>query len=165
MSRGRFRCCLSFNPRPRMGGDPVSFLFQSSGPGFNPRPRMGGDCFFIPSVCFPEQFQSTPPHGGRRLLVVWILVLFKVSIHAPAWGATRSSYYRPMPSSCFNPRPRMGGDRPRHPSVSANLCFNPRPRMGGDCGNRLDCRRCCCFNPRPRMGGDACSQTSTPGHT
>ena len=56
----------SFNPRPRMGGDFFSFFFFSFFFNcFNPRPRMGGD---------------------------WMeeegLIATKVSIHAPAWGAT-----------------------------------------------------------------------------
>ena len=83
LSRG-----LSFNPRPRVGGDlrriPLSLinlLFQSTPPrggrpvlydcspvvcySFNPRPRVGGD---PPSFCSSASafaFQSTPPRGGR----------------------------------------------------------------------------------------------------
>ena len=36
---------ICFNPRPRMGGDegPSPMLWSIT--GFNPRPRMGGDCF------------------------------------------------------------------------------------------------------------------------
>ena len=34
-------------------------------------------------------FQSTPPHGGRRLLTLTFTLGNFVSIHAPAWGATR----------------------------------------------------------------------------
>ena len=33
-------------------------------------------------------FQSTPPRGGRRIIVTDSATIFKVSIHAPAWGAT-----------------------------------------------------------------------------
>ena len=32
-----------FNPRPRMGGDPIIHQVNSLTSSFNPRPRMGGD--------------------------------------------------------------------------------------------------------------------------
>ena len=34
----------------------------------------------------------------------------EVSIHAPAWGATKVRRRRPWRMRCFNPRPRVGGD-------------------------------------------------------
>ena len=34
----------------------------------------------------------------------------KVSIHAPAWGATPFKEEKDETTTCFNPRPRMGGD-------------------------------------------------------
>ena len=55
-----------------------------------------------------------------------------VSIHAPAWGATRSSAL----NDCWPVR------------------FNPRPRVGGDAGTSWRSPKCCSFNPRPRVGGD-----------
>ena len=60
------RKLLSFNPRPRAGGDELSTTETTSENGFNPRPRAGGDA-------------ETAP--GR--------VYLPVSIHAPARGATR----------------------------------------------------------------------------
>ena len=81
----------NFNPRPREGGRPP---WRSSGPSrahnFNPRPREGGDI-------------DKPP------CYVWV----RISIHAPARGATsvpRCS--RPLLTH-FNPRPREGGDQYR----------------------------------------------------
>ena len=56
---------------------------------FNPRTRMGCD-ESEPDVFFQPQY---------------------VSIHAPAWGATRHSTYRSSVSKCFNPRTRMGCDQ------------------------------------------------------
>ncbi len=98
-----------FNPRPRMGGDGLCFIPGSREDGFNPRPRMGGDM----PVCIDDQVQ-------------------RVSIHAPAWGATPAG----------------------HPLTPANRGFNPRPRMGGDWIIRTTLTPICRFNPRPRMGGD-----------
>ena len=56
---------------------------------FNPRTRMGCD-ESEPDVFFQPQY---------------------VSIHAPAWGATRHSTYRSSVSKCFNPRTRTGCDK------------------------------------------------------
>ena len=58
-------------------------------------------------------FQSTPPRGGRR--------------HPCAAVA--------HPASCFNPRPRAGGDSRGHWRRLYPSCFNPRPRAGGDHSN------------------------------
>ena len=56
---------FGFNPRPRMGGDEAQITKAYTMACFNPRPRMGGD-------------QGTANQDCRT----------KVSIHAPAWGAT-----------------------------------------------------------------------------
>ena len=77
--------------------------------GFNPRPRMGSDDNSYLGLKSYDQFQSTPPHGERPMPVSRIkaIVSFnprprmgsdkkwevtpmhaRVSIHAPAWGAT-----------------------------------------------------------------------------
>ena len=76
---------------------------------FNPRTRMGCDIFGDLRDAMTEKFQSTHPHGVRLNEVVDCLILgrfqsthphgvrlegacfysvYKVSIHAPAWGAT-----------------------------------------------------------------------------
>ena len=54
-----------------------------------------------------------------------------VSIHAPAWGATPDS--RPaVDPRVFQSTPPHGG-RPLYRTKKVKLsCFNPRPRMGGD---------------------------------
>ena len=101
-----------------------------------------------------DQFQSTPPHGGRR--------------KPPDEGS--------RPTSCFNPRPRTGGDlastaqdliasvsihAPARGATSAGARafvyysrFNPRPRTGGDSWTAWRSAWMTCFNPRPRTGGD-----------
>ena len=102
----------------------------------------------------------------------------KVSIHAPAWGATRrrEMKYRIRPS--FNPRTRMGCDanvyannpamefQSTHPhgvrptvitlSVFFIACFNPRTRMGCDGRHHRHSPHGRGFNPRTRMGCDLC---------
>ena len=76
---------------------------------FNPRPRMGGD-------------------NDLRALCID----YSVSIHAPAWGATKNVGHFEYGLSGFNPRPRMGGDNKMPIEVTVTWGFNPRPRMGGD---------------------------------
>ncbi len=99
------------------------------------------------------RFQFTPPHRGHRLMFCWILFqqkfqftpphrghlsdkaaqerLYRVSIHAPAQGASPppSPHARPIPS--FNSRPRTGGIIIRIILCSNIHSFNSRPRTGG----------------------------------
>jgi len=56
------------------------------------------------------KFQSTHPHGVRRLLWDGWEQLHGISIHAPAWGATFSGDYETVLEGDFNPRTRMGCD-------------------------------------------------------
>ncbi len=80
----------SFNPRSRMGSDPNRPGFSSSPGCFNPRSRMGSDCR-------PRRPRSSArvsihaPAWGATRSKSWLYSVFKVSIHAPAWGATRGS--------------------------------------------------------------------------
>ena len=167
-----------FNPRPRMGGDAVGrgrfkevFAFQSTPPHggrhhapaatpcvlkFQSTPPHGGRHERRYEAILNGLFQSTPPHGGRGLTQGRLFVFGRrnVSIHAPAWGATRRADRSRQERTGFNPRPRMGGDRLWQRQHSHLRSFNPRPRMGGDLRSSSDARLLICFNPRPRMGGD-----------
>ena len=100
-------------------------------------------------------FQSTLPHGERRLRQPGIWPSPPISIHAPAWGATHEPHPRRRRSPDFNPRSRMGSDRvddlghdmldqisihapawgaTRHVQTvgAEKIDFNPRSRMGSD---------------------------------
>ena len=59
---------------------------------FNPRPRTGGDTNPPRRGGFVAWFQSTPPHGGRQLIVLTVIASIGVSIHAPARGATAEQH-------------------------------------------------------------------------
>ncbi len=142
-----------FNPRPRVGGDTRNIRAIPTSLCFNPRPRVGGD-----EVSEAKVLDA------------------KVSIHAPAWGATggyRGGGGHPI---CFNPRPRVGGDsRAREraagrarvsihaPAWGATLyvassswraVFQSTPPRGGRLASRLSFAMLISFNPRPRVGGD-----------
>ena len=122
---------------------------------FNPRARVGRDDFFCRDGIF------------------WL----EVSIHAPAWGATRVLIVLVSRSSGFNPRARVGRDNDGFILGRFRLSFNPRARVGRDAnaaariariqsvsihapawGATADARLrqgCqCSFNPRARVGRD-----------
>ena len=78
---------------------------------FNPRSREGSDD--IPLI--------TPRHK------------FKISIHAPARGATSYSFDYSVAFIYFNPRSREGSDQKVHSGKDGHaLYFNPRSREGSD---------------------------------
>ena len=56
--------------------------------------------------------------------------------------------------TCFNPRPRVGGDGFTTKVLDRCACFNPRPRVGGDVALVAPLLLADSFNPRPRVGGD-----------
>ena len=105
---------VRFNPRARVGRDPNSVPpviempgFQSTRPrgarlglrgtgsprqtGFNPRARVGRDGYGLRPADGELWFQSTRPRGARRIAPSAPSRVERVSIHAPAWGATRGA--------------------------------------------------------------------------
>ena len=143
-----------FNPRPRAGGDHDQTGCAVLLIGFNPRPRAGGDprssaggrMDRLVSIHAPargateidartcrryQEFQSTPPRGGRPARLVLLQTPFRVSIHAPARGATAERVPRQGLQYCFNPRPRAGGDQRRDVVVARAKRFQSTPPRGG----------------------------------
>ena len=125
-------------------------------PCFNPRTRVGCDLPAPGHVAHATEFQSTHPRGvrrGRCHLLAGRSSGFNprtrvgcdpverclpqsghpVSIHAPAWGATRHGPAARRLADGFNPRTRVGCDL-RRPALRSGLmtCFNPRTRVGCD---------------------------------
>ena len=84
------------------------------------------------------------------------LHLDRVSIHAPARGATETAPSPALPAHCFNPRPRTGGDARRAFRHDRLTVFQSTPPHGGR-RPRIDLSEpdASRFNPRPRAGGDA----------
>jgi len=104
----RFPGISGFNPRARMGRDNSFAGLPPSIKRFNPRARMGRDR--------ANSCQSN---------------LLKVSIHAPAWGATVSIF--PYAARKLFQSTRPHGAR-QYGVVCCNTPsgFNPRARMGRD---------------------------------
>ncbi len=100
---------MGFNPRPRVGGDRKLGFRRGGGSRFQSTPPRGGRPVEVRILIKLSVFQSTPPRGGRpikhrfpagipgfnpRPRVGGDCAAFachaqcRVSIHAPAWGAT-----------------------------------------------------------------------------
>ena len=88
-------------------------IYQAS-PGlaerFNPRARVGRDLMYRRRPLAIAPFQSTRPRGARLVPVFVPGCTGPVSIHAPAWGATRQSRQALPDEGGFNPRARVGRD-------------------------------------------------------
>jgi len=77
---------------------------------FNPRPYTRGDFSVCPSYHLLILFQSTPLHKGRPRLAIVLVIVFRISIHAPTQGATLSLWNSSNIMRYFNPRPYTRGD-------------------------------------------------------
>ena len=123
-----------FNPRPRAGGDSASESITQLR-GFNPRPRAGGDRRVTsPPAHSPHVSIRAPARGATRRRRGGPRPAAAVSIRAPARGATRCPCRTSAPScrSCFNPRPRAGGDTSMPPGYPASpQKFQSAPPRGG----------------------------------
>ena len=119
---------------------------------------IGNDLFAVVS-----QFQSTHPCGVRQVCLrgladfkvsihapVWGATIrnfkrfgsFNVSIHAPVWGATKKDGIQIIPISVSIHAPVWGATR--HLALSTRMAsFNPRTRVGCD---RSASRACCNFS-------------------
>ncbi len=101
------------SPPPRRGRRDIGG-YTLRGYDFNPRPRAGGDT-------------STGPFGP----------CFRISIPAPAQGATEGPGTRLTASQFQSPPPRRGR-RPLDHLRRELQNFNPRPRAGGDAEHPSD---------------------------
>ena len=85
-----------------------------------------------------KKFQSTHPHGVRQGRLLCSCKGLRVSIHAPARGATEANYSDEILQEFQSTHPH--GVRRAQPSLTKERtgCFNPRTRTGCD---RLHCRQ------------------------
>ena len=107
--REQYRDRSRFNPRTRVGCDAHIAERIGEHVGFNPRTRVGCDWY--------EQAVAAG---------------YKVSIHAPAWGATGERRGHHSGGGGFNPRTRVGCDIRATASLPTPRSFNPRTRVGCD---------------------------------
>ena len=81
-----------FNPRSRAGSDYRALDGFARYVSFNPRSRAGSDFFKSSSPNSQIRFQSTLPRGERRQERRRNVPCTRVSIHAPARGATNGTH-------------------------------------------------------------------------
>ena len=131
MSGCRYRT-TGFNPRARVGRDsmcltlsPPEFKFQSTRPR-GARPPMER------MMPWESEFQSTRPRGARHAGADARAGGGRVSIHAPAWGATRHAWW----CCCRHPvsihAPAWGATVACPVMWHSRIRFNPRARVGRD---------------------------------
>ena len=134
---------LYFNPHSREGSDLSGLWHGRSSYYFNPRSREGSDDFPL----WYARYTS------------------KISIHAPAKGATYTFAYLFFLAIYFNPRSREGSDELVVLLAKGMLNFNPRSREGSD--RRYQKTGCAAenFNPRSREGSDFLLKIRCPEHS
>jgi len=156
--RGQARASISVSIHaPAKGATEACSRSASAFVGFNPRPREGGDVYAL-IVCHASLsvFQSTPPRRGRPFAAYQDHNFTRVSIHAPAKGATLDSGLRP-PSRCVSIHaPAKGATFRDLQELSLPLFQSTPPRRGRLSRPRVLHLETRGFNPRPREGGDPC---------
>ena len=101
-------------------------LFQST----LPRRERRCICLF-PFVQVNHDFNPRS-RGGSDFLAMMNFLLYNISIHAPAEGATATPLLFVQCPSYFNPRSRGGSDFSWCPVPAVSCNFNPRSRGGSD---------------------------------
>ena len=143
-----------FNPRSREGSDKPLPMDPQHSDHFNPRSREGSDSYKLDVVFGYLEFQSTLPRGERLRRLIPYYMDKRISIHAPARGATNICTVNLANGSNFNPRSREGSDAPIPTQCHPPSHFNPRSREGSDIFGKYICHMPGNFNPRSREGSD-----------
>jgi len=119
-----------FNPRTRMGCDNATGSASTALSCFNPRTRMGCDQVGLEYDLFTKVSIHAPAWGATLAIILSMVLLF-VSIHAPAWGATLS-LARFDAYALFQSTHPHGVRQEPDPKTPQARRFNPRTRMGCD---------------------------------
>ena len=132
----------------------------SPGSNFN---RQGGSLFNQRQQL--RVFQSARPRGARHQPAPLHSRYHRVSIRAPAWGATLATGLNAALFPVSIRAPAWGATRCRRKCQFLALCFNPRARVGRDDSKRPTNYQFWRFNPRARVGRDflSWSLTATAG--
>ena len=106
-------------------------------------------------------FQSTRPRGARPHWndLPWIIT--GVSIHAPAWGATRPYPCPGRSRTRFNPRARVGRDLESPPVEAEPAVSIHAPAWGATIAKPRIVTGGKGFNPRARVGRDSAKNVSS----
>ena len=128
---------------PAWGATDAKTLFVTDPSGFNPRTRVGCDAMTRSLSSRLALFQSTHPRGVRRDDQIAFQQVGLVSIHAPAWGATDMLFWWDAEQRVSIHAPAWGATKARPLFAIVIAGFNPRTRVGCDrpCGGRSSARR------------------------
>ena len=165
-----------FNPRARTGRDDNKVARLTTLPVSIHAPARGATGGFY-NLMQAAVFQSTRPHGARRLLKFFSTCEFVFQSTRPHGARPRedSRLLQPMQfqstrphgarrrrcvwtgfySWSFNPRARTGRDADKILQTPKIKSFNPRARTGRDISNRPVKSILDGFNPRARTGRDS----------
>ena len=94
------------------------------------------------------------PAWGATLVEKCSLSQPAVSIHAPAWGATSLPRTGRQPRNCFNPRARVGRDMLLKTLERKGFTFQSTRPRGARRNTNTFLRPRASFNPRARVGRD-----------
>ena len=106
-------------------------------------------------------FQSTHPHGVRHRKPYGLTVFTKISIHAPAWGATLVHWTTNPVTAISIHAPAWGATRPGHLQRIPRPISIHAPAWGATIKRPYRAKnRRKNFNPRTRMGCDSVRMTT-----
>ena len=122
----------NFNPRSREGSDENWTNDYREIKDFNPRSREGSDCNPPDPQNGGQKISIHAPARGATVVDKLVRDRMIISIHAPARGATGDLDALKAQLNNFNPRSREGSDRRKTPAGCWEGDFNPRSREGSD---------------------------------
>jgi len=126
---GAADCC--FNPRARVGRDRPLPCAPAGPKRFNPRARVGRDPRLARDAGRLGSFNPRARVGRDQPAGVCV-AQGVVSIHAPAWGATKISEFLHGPWCVSIHAPAWGATARVYPAICRYASFNPRARVGRD---------------------------------
>ena len=155
------QCRGGFNPRTRVGCDFIQEALNKTFASFNPRTRVGCDLFERIRKLVDFFVSIHAPAWGATKRRVWTHRLMLVSIHAPAWGATHLADTKAVTAAKrFNPRTRVGCDGRRGRTVEQTDVSIHAPAWGatGDLPGLL--RQPVVSIHAPAWGATSCRKSS-----
>ena len=121
-----------FNPRSHVGSDNTSGSRWSTLFCFNPRSRVGSDDPET-NIFLRNPVSIHAPAWGATRGAVKRPYCATVSIHAPAWGATGVLDARGAELQGFNPRSRVGSDHAKVVEATKKVVSIHAPAWGATC--------------------------------
>ncbi len=122
---------------PRVGHDGATPPVASRSRRFNSRARVGRDARRTRS-CLGESRFNSRARVGRDIPREAFRSVNVVSIHAPAWGATRAVRRCPSGSGCFNSRARVRRDSETNAVSTSPMVSIHAPHGGRDAVRRVE---------------------------